>query len=63
MNPKQFKIDWAGRELKVEIGQLAGQANGSVLLSYGQTVVLATCVLDKDIRDVDYLPLTVDYEE
>jgi len=63
MTPKQFKIDWAGRELKVEIGQLAGQANGSVLLSYGQTVVLATCVLDKDIRSVDYLPLTVDYEE
>ncbi len=63
MNPKQFKMDWAGRELKVEIGQLAEQANGAVLLTYGETVVLATCVMDSQIREVDYLPLTVDYEE
>ncbi len=63
MSPKQFKIDWAGRELKVEIGQLAEQANGSVLLTYGETVVLATCVMDSQVREVDYLPLTVDYEE
>ncbi len=63
MTPKKFKIDWADRELKVEIGQLAGQANGSVLLTYGETVVLATCVISKYSREVDYLPLTVDYEE
>jgi len=63
MNPKQFKIDWAGRKLKVEINQLAEQANGSVLLTYGETVVLATCVIDSQVRDVDYLPLSVDYEE
>jgi len=63
MNPKQFKMDWAGRELKVEIGQLAEQANGAVLLTYGETVVLATCVMDSQVREVDYLPLTVDYEE
>jgi len=53
----------AGRELKVEVGKLAQQTNGSVLVSYGQTVILATAVLDKDLRDVDYMPLTVDYEE
>jgi polyribonucleotide nucleotidyltransferase len=63
MNPKQFKTDWAGRELKVEIGRLAGQANGAILATYGQTVVLATCVMDNRLREVDYLPLTVDYEE
>jgi len=63
MKPKQFKTDWAGRELKVEIGQLAGQANGSVLLTYGQTTVLATAVVDKDPSDVDYMPLSVNYEE
>ena len=63
MNPKQFKMDWAGRKLKVEINQLAEQANGSVLLTYGETVVLATCVMDSQVREVDYLPLTVDYEE
>jgi len=63
MKPKQFKTDWAGRELKVEIGQLAGQANGSVLLSYGQTTILATAVIDKDPSSADYLPLSVEYEE
>jgi polyribonucleotide nucleotidyltransferase len=63
MSPKQFKFDWAGRELKVEIGHLAQQANGAVLLSYGQTTVLATAVMDEEPRQVDYLPLTVDYEE
>ncbi len=63
MSSKQFKIDWAGRELKVEIGHLAQQANGAVLLSYGQTTVLATAVMDEKPRQVDYLPLTVDYEE
>lgn len=63
MNSKQFKMDWAGRELKVETNQLAEQANGSVLLTYGETVVLATCVMDSRVRDVDYLPLSVDYEE
>ena len=63
MKAKQFKIDWAGRELKVEIGQLAQQANGSVLLSYGQTTILATVVIDKDLKNVDYMPLSVNYEE
>jgi polyribonucleotide nucleotidyltransferase len=63
MKSKQFKTDWAGRELKVEIGRLAGQANGSVLLTYGQTTVLATTVIDKDPAEVDYMPLSVNYEE
>lgn len=63
MKAKQFKIDLAGRELKVEIGQLAKQANGSVLLTYGQTTVLATAVMSKWAGETDYLPLMVDYEE
>lgn len=63
MKPKQFKIDWGGRELKVEIGQLAGQANGSVLLTYGKTTVLATVVMDKDPSNADYMPLSINYEE
>ena len=67
-NPSQadlggYKIDLAGRELRAEVNQLAEQANGSVLITYGQTVVLATCVMSKYSREVDYLPLTVDYEE
>lgn len=63
MEYKQFKTDFAGRELKVELGKFAQQANGSVFVTYGETSVLATCVIDKDIRDVDYLPLSVEYEE
>ena len=63
MSYKQFKTDFAGRELKVEIGKLAQQANGSALVTYGQTSILATCVIDKDIRNIDYLPLSVEYEE
>jgi len=63
MDSKQFKMDLAGRELKVEIGKLAGQANGSVLLTYGQTTVLATCVMSKYVKEVNYLPLGVNYEE
>ena len=63
MNYKQFKTDFAGRELKVEVGRFAQQANGSVFITYGETSILATCVIDKDIRKVDYLPLSVEYEE
>lgn len=63
MDLKQFKTEWASKELKVEIGQLADQANGSVLLNYGQTTVLATCVMSKRAKDVDFMPLTVDFEE
>jgi polyribonucleotide nucleotidyltransferase len=63
MESKQFKTDWAGRQLKVETGKLAQQANGSILVSYGETMVLATAVMEKEPREVDYLPLTVDYEE
>ncbi len=63
MEKKQFKTDLAGRELKVEIGQLAGQANGSVLLTYGGTTVLATATMSKNLSRGDYFPLMVDYEE
>ncbi len=63
MEKKQFKIDLAGRELKVEIGQFAGQANGSVLLTYGGTTVLATVTMSKNLGRGDYFPLMVDYEE
>jgi len=63
MDYKQFKTDFAGRELKVELGKFAQQANGSVFVTYGETSVLATCVIDKDVRSVDYLPLSVEYEE
>jgi polyribonucleotide nucleotidyltransferase len=58
-----FSIDWAGRPLTVEIGQLAKQANGAVLVRYGDTVVLSTATASKEAKDVDFFPLTVNYEE
>jgi len=58
-----FSIEWAGRTLTVEIGQLAKQANGAVLVRYGDTVVLSTATASKDAKAVDFFPLTVNYEE
>lgn len=60
---KVYKTEWAGRELVVEIGELARQANASVLVKYGDTVVLTTAVASKEAKDVDFFPLTVNYEE
>ena len=54
----------AGRELTLETGHLAKQANGAVLVRYGDTVVLVTATTSKEPREgVDFFPLTVDYEE
>jgi polyribonucleotide nucleotidyltransferase len=58
-----FSIDWAGRPLTVEIGQLAKQANGAALVRYGDTVVLCTATASKEAKNVDFFPLTVNYEE
>jgi len=58
-----FSIDWAGRNLTVEVGQLAKQANGSVLIRYGDTAVLSTATASKDPKPLDFFPLTVNYEE
>ncbi len=63
MEYKQFKTEWAGRELKVELGRMAQQANGSVLITYGQTMVLATVAASQEPKEVSYLPLSVYYEE
>ncbi|MBD1380059.1 polyribonucleotide nucleotidyltransferase [Metabacillus arenae] len=58
-----FTVDWAGRQLTVEIGQLAKQANGAVLVRYGDTVVLSTATASKEPKPLDFFPLTVNYEE
>src|SRR6202167_1226847 len=58
------EIDWGGRPLRLETGKIARQADGAVLATYGETVVLATVVAAKAPREgVDFLPLTVDYIE
>ncbi len=65
MSEKQvFKMNWAGRPLQVEIGQLAKQATSAVLVRYGDTVVLTAMVAAKEPKeDQDFFPLQVNYEE
>ena len=63
-NIHSVEIDWGGRPLRLETGKIARQAGGAVIASYGETVVLATVVASKTPREgVDFLPLTVDYQE
>ncbi len=58
-------LDWVGgKPLQIEVGRLARQADGSVVLRYGDTMLLATVVARKEIKpEVDFLPLSVDYQE
>jgi len=59
-----FNMPFAGRDMSVKTNYLAGQANGSALVTYGDTVVLVTAVSVKAKREgLDFLPLTVDYQE
>ena len=61
---KQYSTTLAGRPLKVEIGKMAGLANGSALVSYGETVILATVVASEEPKEgIDFFPLSVNYEE
>ncbi|KQY97743.1 polyribonucleotide nucleotidyltransferase [Pseudolabrys sp. Root1462] len=63
-NVHRVELDWGGRKLTLETGHVARQADGAVLASYGDTTVLATVVAAKAPREgVDFLPLTVDYQE
>ncbi len=62
--PHSVEIDWGGRPLKLETGKIARQADGAVMATYGETIVLATVVAAKTAKDgIDFLPLTVDYQE
>lgn len=60
---EQFQMELAGRQLTIETGELAKQASGSALVRYGDTVVLVTATASKEAKDIDFFPLTVDYEE
>ncbi|MFZ4438733.1 MAG: polyribonucleotide nucleotidyltransferase [Syntrophales bacterium] len=61
---KLFSTDFAGRSISLKTDYVAGQADGACLATYGDTVVLVTAVSLKTIREgVDFLPLTVDYQE
>ena len=63
-NSRIFKTDYAGRELTVEIGKYAEQANGACLVRCGDTVVNVTvCMAEQPREGMDFFPLSVDYEE
>ncbi len=63
-NEKVFSTEWLGRTLTIKTGKLALQANSSVTVQYGDTVVLATVVRAKEEREgIDFFPLMVDFEE
>lgn len=64
MKTKSYSLSIGGKKMVAEFTDLAEQANGSVILRYGNTAVLATAVMSHRTRDdIDYFPLTVDYEE
>ncbi len=64
METKKYATEFAGKTLTAEFSNLAEQTNGSVLITYGETVLLATAVMSPNERlGIDYFPLTVDYEE
>src|SRR5690554_2930190 len=58
-----FSMEWADRTLTFEIGKYAKQANGAVLVRYGDTAVLCTATASKEPKDLPFFPLTVNYEE
>ncbi|MBD2845238.1 polyribonucleotide nucleotidyltransferase [Paenibacillus sp. IB182496] len=59
----QVEMELGGRKLVLETGRLAKQANGAVTVRYGETVVLCTVTASKQPKDLDFFPLTVNYEE
>ena len=61
---RTFEMELAGRKLVIENGKIAGFANGSVVVRYGETVVMVNVTAAKEVNeDVDFFPLSVDYEE
>ena len=64
MNLQQVELGINGNKLSIETGVIAKQANGSALVRYGDTVIIATAVASKEPKEgIDFLPLTVDYRE
>ena len=60
----RIELDYCGRPLCIDLGKVAKQADGAAWVRFGETVVLATAVASKEVReDIDFFPLTVDYQE
>ena len=63
-NEKKVELEWAGKKLKLETGKIARQADSSVIATYGGTTVMANVVAAKEANpDLDFFPLTVNYQE
>jgi polyribonucleotide nucleotidyltransferase len=61
---QKLQIELGGRPFSIETGKVAKQASGSVVVQYGETVVLVTAVSSEEKREgIDFLPLTVNYQE
>lgn len=64
MDIKNWSIDFAGKTLSVEVGRLSKLANGSCVVRYGDTMILATAIMSSSTRDgIDFFPLSVEFEE
>ncbi|MDO8435321.1 MAG: polyribonucleotide nucleotidyltransferase [bacterium] len=64
MKPQKFSTSWGGKDLTIEVGKLAQQANGSCLVTLGGTTVLGAATISDSVRQgIDYFPLMVDFEE
>ncbi len=58
-----YQVEIGGKPLIIETGRLAEQANGAATVAMGETVVLVTACMAPDTRDIDFFPLTIDFEE
>ena len=63
MEKKVFELDFGGRKIFVEVGELAKQANGACLVRYNDTAVLTASVMSNKAIDADFFPLTINYQE
>ncbi len=63
LSRKKYTLEVAGREMSLEVSKIGEQANAAVIGTYGDTQVLVTVVMGKEDKEIDFMPLTVDYEE
>ena len=63
MEERKFELDFRGRKIVVEVGELAKQANAACLVRYGDTAILSACVMSNKATSADFFPLTINYQE
>lgn len=63
MDKREFELEFRGRKIKVEYGELAKQANAAVLVRYEDTAILSACVMSNKAITADFFPLTINYQE